>query len=238
MLNSLQNITIGNYFPSDSIIHRMDSRIKFFLIIFLIISATIIPPYYPIFFIGFFSIVLGMLSRVPFKVLIKGLKPFLFLFLFTFLFHLFLTPGRPIHFFFLGNLGATQEGFHQGIIIDFRLIVLIYLSCILTLTTSPQKMVNAIEWYLWPLRLFGFPVRNFSMMILISLKFIPILFQETAKVASLPHGKSSKDMKWNFRQRIKETISLVTPVVINSFHRADELAKEIDIHGFDVIEKL
>ena len=76
------------------------------------------------------------------------------------------------------------------------------------------------------------------MMILISLKFIPILFQETAKVASLPHGKSSKDMKWNFRQRIKETISLVTPVVINSFHRADELAKEIDIHGFDVIEKL
>jgi energy-coupling factor transporter transmembrane protein EcfT len=76
------------------------------------------------------------------------------------------------------------------------------------------------------------------MMILISLKFIPILFKETAKVASLPQGKSSMDMKWNFRERIKETIALVTPIVINSFRRADELAKDIDIYGFDVINKL
>ncbi len=238
MLNSLQNITIGRYFPSDSIIHRMDSRVKFFLVISLMISAAISPSYYQIFFIGFFTIALGMLSRIPFKVLIKGLKPFLFLFLFTFLFHLFLTPGRPIHLFFLGTIGVTQEGFQQGIIIDFRLIVLIYLSYILTLTTSPQNMVNAIEWYLRPLRLFGFPARNFSIIILISLKFIPILFEETAKVASLSQEKFSKEMKWNLRQRIKKAISLVTPIVINSFHRADQLAKEIDIHGFDVIEKL
>ena len=201
-------------------------------------SAAISPSYYSIFFIGFFSIALGVLSRISFKVLIKGLKPFLFLFFFTFLFHLFLTPGRPIQLFFLGTIGVTHEGFQQGIIIDFRLIVLIYLSSILTLTTSPQKMVNAIEWYLNPLRLFGFPVRNFSMMILISLKFIPILFEETGKVASLSQGKPSKDMKWNLRQRIKETASLITPIVINSFHRADQIAKEIDIHGFDVTEKL
>ncbi len=238
MLNGFQNITIGGYFPSDSIIHRMDSRTKFFLIISLMISAAVSPSYYPIFFIGLFSITLGILSRIPFKVLIKGLKPFLFLFLFTFLFHLFLTPGKPTHLFFLGTIGITHEGFQQGIIIDFRLIELIYLSYILTLTTSPQKMVNAIEWYLRPLRLLGFPIRNFSMMILISLKFIPILFEETAKVASLPQDKSSNNMKWNLRQRIKEAVSLVTPIVINSFHRADKLAKEIDIHGFDVIEKL
>ena len=238
MLNGLQNITIGRYFPSDSIIHRMDPRIKFFLVISLMIFAAISPSSYTIFFIGFFSIALGTLSRIPFKVFIKGLKPFLFLFLFTFLFHLFLTPGKPVHHFFLGTISVTHEGFQQGVIINFRLIVLIYLSCILTLTTSPQKMVNAIEWYLSPLRLFGFPVKNFSMIILISLKFIPILLEETGKVASLPLTKSSKKMKWNLRQRVKETISLVTPIVINSFHRADELVKEIDIHGFDMIEKL
>lgn len=238
MLNGLQNITIGRYFPCDSIIHRMDSRIKFFLVISLMISAAISPSYHSIFFIGLFSIVLGILSRIRFTLLIKGLKPFLFLFLFTFLFHLFLTPGRPIQLFFLGTIGVTHEGFQQGTIIDFRLIVLIYLSYILTLTTSPQKMVNAIEWYLRPLKLFGFPVRNFSMMILVSLKFIPILFEEISKTVSLSKKEPSKHKKWNLYQRIKETASLITPIVINSFRRADQLVKEIDTYGFDVIEKL
>lgn len=238
MLNGLQNITIGRYFPCDSIIHRMDSRLKFFLVISLMIAAAIGSSNYPIFLIGLFSIVLGILSRIPFALLIRGLKPFLFLFLLTFLFHLFLTPGRSVSLFFLGDIGITYEGFQQGTIIDCRLILLIYLSSILTLTTSPQNIVNAIEWYLRPLKLFGFPVRNFSMMILISLKFIPILFEEISKTVSLYKKEPSKYKKWNLCQRIKETASLITPVVINSFRRADQLAKEIDTHGFDVIEKL
>ena len=238
MINGLQNITIGRYFHRDSIIHRMDSRLKFFLVISLMIAAGIIPPDYPFYLIGFFSIALGILSRIPFTVLITGLKPFLFLFFLTFLFHLFLTPGRPLPLFFLSTIGVTYEGFQQGMIINFRLITLIYLSSVLTLTTSPKNMVNAIEWYLKPLKLFGFPVRNFSMMILISLKFIPILFEEISKVATLSKNEVSKYEKWNLYRRIRETVSLVSPIVIDSLRRANQLAKEIDTYGFDVIEKL
>ena len=238
MISGLQNITIGRYFPSDSIIHRMDSRLKFFFVVSLMIAIALSPSNYPIFLAGFFSIALGILSRIRFKLLIRGLKPFLFLFLMTFLFHLFLTPGRTVSLFSLGTIGITYEGFQQGVIIDFRLVILVYLSSILTLTTSPRSMVSAIEWYLKPLKMFGFPVRNFSMMILVSLKFIPILFEEISITVSLSKKEPSKHKKWNLYRRIKETASLITPIVISLFRRADKLAKEIDIYGFDVIEKL
>lgn len=238
MISGLQNITIGRYFSCDSIIHRMDTRLKSFIVISLMIAAGVVSSNYLFYLIGIFSFAIGILSRIPFTILIRGLKPFLFLFLFTFLFHLFLTPGRSVSLFFLGTIGITYEGFQQGIIISFRLIILLYLSSLLTLTTSPQKMVNAIEWYLRPLKLFGFPVRDFSMMILISLKFIPILFKEINRVDFFPKKKYSKKEIWNLHLRITETVSLISPIVINSFHRANKLAKEIDTYGFDVIEKL
>lgn len=238
MISGLQNITIGRYFSCDSIIHRMDAKLKFFIVISLMVAVGIAPSNYLFFLIGIFSIAIGTLSRIPFTISVKGLKPFLFLFLLTFLFHLFLTPGKPVSLFLLGTIGITYEGFQQGAIISLRLIILLYLSSILTLTTSPQNMANAIEWYLRPLKLFGFPVRNFSMMILISLKFIPILFKEINRVDFLPKKKYSKKEKWNLYLRITEAVSLISPVVINSFHRANKLAKEIDTYGFDVIEKI
>lgn len=238
MISGLQNITIGRYFSCDSIIHRMDAKLKFFIVISLMVAVGIVPSNYLFFLIGIFSIAIGILSRIPFTILAKGLKPFLFLFLLTFLFHLFLTPGRPVSLFLLGTIGITYEGFQQGTIISLRLIILLYLSSILTLTTSPQNMANAIGWYLRPLKLFGFPVRNFSMMILISLKFIPILFKEINRVDFLPKKKYPEKGKWNLYLRITEAVSLILPIVINSFHRANKLAKEIDTYGFDVIEKL
>ena len=237
MDNTLQHITIGRYFPHDSVIHKMQPRLKFIILISLMIAVGITSTNYSMLIMIFISIVLGVLSRIPFKVLIRGLKPFLFLLLFTFLFHLFLSPGRPIPLFFLRTVGITFEGLQQGIIIDLRLIILIYLSSILTLTTSPQKIVGAIEWFLKPLKLFGFPVRNFTMIILISLKFIPILLEEISKTVRLHRTKSSKDVKWNLRGKIKEALALLSPIVINSFLRADELAKKIDTHGFDVVKK-
>lgn len=237
MINGFKNITIGSYFPCDSVIHRMGAKFKFILILSLMLAASITQPNYSLFLIGFFSIVFGILSRIPFKVLIKCLKPFLFLFICTFLFHLFLTPGKAIPLFW-GIIEISYEGLQQGITIDLRLILLIYFSSIITLTTPPKKMVNAIEWFLGPLKWFGFPVKNFSMMILISFKFIPILFQEINKISSFPKKKNLKKWKWKPNLLLKEAVSLISPVVINSFRRADELVIEIETHGFDVIDKL
>lgn len=237
MTNAFQNITLGSYFPCDSLIHRMEPKFKLAIVISLMIAVSVFQPIDSLFLIGTFSIAFGIFSRIPFSVLTKCFKPFLFLFLCTFLFHLFLTPGRPIPLF-RGNIEITYEGLQQGLLINLRLILLIYLSSIVTLTTSPQKMVNAFEWFLTPLKWVGFPVRNFSMMVLISLKFIPILFQEINKFSSLPKNKNFKNRKWNLNILIKDVVSLVLPIVINSFRRAGELAIEIDTNGFDVIDKL
>lgn len=238
MINGVQNITLGRYLPGDSIIHRLEPRLKFSLVISLMIITSLTRFYYLFVLIGVFAVVLGLLSKIPFLTLIKGLRPFLFLFLFTFLFHSFLTPGGDVYISFIGSTGITYEGLQQGAIINLRLFLLIYLSSILTLTTSPQKMVYAIEWFLSPLKLCGFPVKKFSMMILISLKFIPIIFQEINKAVSFHKNKHRKYGKWNLYLRVKEATSLISPIVINSVRRANELAEAIDNYGFDVIEKL
>ena len=238
MLNSLENIMIGRYLHRDSLLHKMDSRLKFFLVVSLMVATSFFAPGYPFLLIAFVSFFIGMLSRISLAVLIKGIKPFLFLFTFIFLFHSFLTPGRPVSIFFLKSIGVTYEGLQHGIMIDLRLVILIYLSSILTLTTSPKKIIFAIEWFLSPLKLFGFQLENLSMIILISLKFIPILFNEISATASISQKKWLKSEKWNLRLRIKEIVLMISPIVINSFHRANKLAKDIDDHGFDAIEKL
>jgi energy-coupling factor transport system permease protein len=201
------------------------------------ISSSILQTDYLLLFVGFISVILCKLGRIPLIQLIKSLKPFLFLFLFTFFFHFFFTPGRPISLF-LGAIELSYEGLQQGIIINLRLINLIWLSSIATFTTSPKQMVNTMESFLRPLKALNFPVKNFSLMMLISMKFIPIIFQEINKVNFSFQNQNSKNMKWSFHSIINETVSIISPILVNSFRRADELAKEIDSFGFEVIDKL
>ena len=237
MKNGFHDITVGSYLPHDSLMHKMDPKLKFLLVITLMISSSILQTDYLLLFIGFFSVILGKLGRIPLILLIKSLRPFLFLFLFTFFFHLFFTPGQTISLFF-GAIDLTYEGFQQGVIINLRLIILIWLSSIATFTTSPQKLVNTLECFLRPLKVLNFPVKNFSMMILISIKFIPIIFQEINKINFSFQNKNSKNMRWNLHSIFNEIVSKISPILINSFRRADELANEIDSFGFEVIDKL
>lgn len=238
MINGLQDITIGRYFPCDSPVHKLDSRLKFLLVVSLMIAAGIFETGYSFFLIGVLSLLLGMLSRIPLVVLTRGLRPFIFLFTITFIFHSFLTPGRPLSFPLLDSSGITYEGVLRGLIINLRLVLLIVLSSLFTLTTSPQNIVYAIEWYLKPLNLIGLPVKKISVVLLISLKFIPIFFHEISKATSSSREGHSKKSKQTFYSKIKETVSLISPVVINSFRRANRLAREIDSNGYSAIEKL
>ncbi len=237
MKNGFHDITLGSYLPRDSLMHRMEPKLKFLLVITLMISSSILQTDYLLLLVGFISVILGKLGRIPFILLIKSLRPFLFLFLFTFFFHLFFTPGQPISLFF-GAINLTYEGFQQGIIINLRLINLIWLSSIAAFTTSPQKMVNTLECFLSPLKALNFPVKKLSLMILISIKFIPIIFQEINNINFSFQNKFSKNVRWNLHSIIDETVSIISPILINSFRRANELAKEIDSFGFEVIDKL
>lgn len=175
----LNNIAIGQYFPGNSILHRLDPRVKLVLLLVYLAEVFVFSNARSYMILGAAAGLLIWISGVPFRMVLRSLKPLWWIILFTFIIHLFSHPGTPL--WTIGMFTMTWEGVNQGVFISLRLILLILMSSLLTFTTSPLRLTDALESLLNPLKRFGLPAHELAMMMTIALRFIPTLIEETDK---------------------------------------------------------
>ena len=176
----LREITIGQYYPADSILHKLDPRVKFLGTIVFIVSLFLVKGAAGYALVTVCLAALIILSKVPFKFMVKGMKAIFFVLIITMLFNLFLTPGEIIGRWWIFKV--TREGIVQAVRMGIRLTYLVIGSSLMTLTTTPNKLTDAMESLFSPLKVFHAPVHEIAMMMSIALRFIPILMEETDKI--------------------------------------------------------
>ena len=222
----LKDITIGQYFPGDTIIHRLDPRIKIIIIALFIGSLFFINSFIPYAFILIFILSVIKISELPIKFIIKGLRPLIFIILITFTINIFMTKGEVL--WELGFLTVTKEGLYQAVFMALRLIFLITGTSLLTLTTSPIALTDGIESLLNPFKKIGLPAHELAMMMTIALRFIPTLLEETDKIMKAQMARGADFESGNVIRRAKNLVPLLVPLFINAFRRADELATAME----------
>lgn len=222
----LKDITIGQYFPGDTIIHRLDPRIKILVIIMFIISLFFIDSFLPYIFIIGFILTTIFVSKLPFNFIIKGLKPIFFIILITFFINVFMTRGEVL--LEIGFLTITKEGLYQATFMSLRLVFLVVGTSLLTLTTSPIALTDGIEELLKPFTKIGLPSHELAMMMTIALRFIPTLLEETDKIMKAQMARGADFESGNILRRAKNLVPLLVPLFVNAFRRADELATAME----------
>ena len=222
----LRDITLGQYYPADSVLHRLDPRTKLFGTMIFIISLFIANNIWAYLAATLFLVLSIKLSRVPLKFMVRGLKAIVFLLLISVSFNLFLTPGQEL--FRLGFLKMTKEGVRVACFMAVRLIYLVVGSSIMTLTTTPNQLTDGLEKSLGFLKKVGVPVHEVSMMMSIALRFIPILVEETDKIMKAQMARGADFETGNLIQKAKNMIPLLVPLFISAFRRATDLAMAME----------
>ncbi len=222
----LNNITLGQYYPVDSPVHRLDPRMKIVLTIFMIVIVFITQNLVGYALLLAFVAVLSRLSHVPFSTMMKGLKPLRFILILTFLLNLFFTTGTEL--FRIGFIRVTQEGLRQSIHYSLRLVFLVVTTSLLTLTTSPIALSDGIELLLSPLKVIHFPAHELAMMMSIALRFIPTLLEETDKIMKAQKARGADFESGNLLVRAKSMIPLLVPLFVSAFRRAGDLAMAME----------
>ncbi len=221
-----KDITIGQYYPTGSCIHKLDPRTKIIITFALIIGLFIINTFIPYVYIVAFILGVVYISKVPLGYILKGLKPLRILIIFTFLINVFMSQGDII--WSIGPLNATREGIYRAFFMAIRLILLVIGTSILTLTTSPISLTDGIEQLLNPLRKIGVPAHELAMMMTIALRFIPTLLEETDKIMKAQMARGADFESGNIISRAKGLVPLLVPLFISAFRRADELAMAME----------
>lgn len=217
---------MGQYYQTDSVIHRLDPRVKLVTTICYIISLFIVDNLTGYAIAGLFLILVIKLSKVPFRFMIRGMKAILFLLLIAVVFNLFLTPGEVI--FSYWKLKITKEGIRLALFMAIRLCFLIMGSSVMTLTTTPNNLTDGMEKLLKPLKLFKVPVHEIAMMMSIALRFIPILLEETDKIMKAQIARGADFESGNLIKKAKSLVPLLVPLFISAFRRANDLAMAME----------
>lgn len=230
----LRDITIGQYYPADSVIHKLDPRVKLFATLIFIISLFSFKNVWgflvaTIFMFGFIE-----LSKVPIGYMVKGLKAIVILMIITALFNLFLTSGKELVSFWIFTI--TYEGLRNAILMAIRLTYLILGTSVMTLTTTPNELTDGLEKALAPMNKIHVPVHEIAMMMSIALRFIPILLEETDKIMKAQIARGADFESGNLIQKVKNMVPLLVPLFISAFRRANDLAMAMEArcyHGGD-----
>lgn len=222
----LRDITLGQYYQTDSVIHRLDPRVKLVTTAAYIISLFVFKNFLGYAAAALFLAVIIRLSRVPFKFMVKGMKAILFLLLITVVFNLFLTPGEPL--VTLWKFHITEEGIRTAVFMAFRLSFLIIGSSVMTLTTTPNHLTDGMEKLMNPLKAVKVPVHEIAMMMSIALRFIPILLEETDKIMKAQIARGADFESGNLVKKAKALVPLLVPLFISAFRRANDLAMAME----------
>lgn len=222
----LRDITIGQYYQTDSIVHRLDPRVKLVSTILYIVSLFLFNNAAGYLTAAAFLVLVIKLSKVPFRFMIKGMRAIMFLLLITVVFNLFLTPGDVLVRFW--KLTITRQGAETAVMMAFRLSFLIIGSSVMTLTTTPNNLTDGMEKLLGPLKRLRVPVHEISMMMSIALRFIPILLEETDKIMKAQMARGAEFDSGNLIKKVKALVPLLVPLFISAFRRAGDLAMAME----------
>ncbi|SIT87821.1 energy-coupling factor transporter transmembrane component T family protein [Edaphobacillus lindanitolerans] len=227
----MEKMVFGRYIPGDSFVHRLDPRTKL-IFVFIFIAAVFLAnstaSYALLLGFTLFAIIV---SKVRIGFLIGGLKPVIFLIAFTFLLHIFFTKQGDLLFEF-GFIKVYEEGLRQGIYISVRFLVLVLMTSLLTLTTSPISITDGLEVLLGPLKKIRFPVHELALMMSISLRFIPTLMDETDKILKAQLARGSDISSGTMKERVKAVVPLLVPLFVSAFKRAEDLAVAMEVRGY------
>ena len=222
----IRDITIGQYYPTESILHRLDPRVKLIGTFLFIISLFLFQSLYGYIVVTIFLVSVIKLSKVPFRFIVKGLKAIVILLLFTVFFNMFFSPGEPIFQFYF--ITITKEGLINSGFMAIRLTYLIIGSSLMTFTTTPNQLTDGLEKVLRPLNRIKVPVHEISMMMSIALRFIPILLEETDKIMKAQMARGADFESGGMLKRAKSLIPLLVPLFVSAFRRANDLAMAME----------
>ena len=226
----LTDITLGQYFPGNSLLHRMDARVKIVLLFFYIVGIFLFDNNWCYLMNTMLALVLVGVSRISPRVVLKAIKPLWWILLLTFIIQLFSVPGEVLMKIWIFDL--TYEGLEKGFFISLRLILLIGVSSLLMFTTSPLMLTDALEALFKPLKKVGFPAHELAMMMTIALRFIPTLMEETDKIMKAQKSRGSHIGEGNLIAKAKSMIPILVPLFISAFRRADELAMAMEARSY------
>ena len=223
----LKDITLGQFFPGNTVAHRLDPRTKILLVMLYIVALFCAKHVvsYGLMALTLFACV--KISKVRFKTMVKGLKPVVFIVVFTAVLNLFFTPGETVLVQFW-NFTITLEGLYRAIFMMVRILMLITCTFLLTYTTSPISLTDGLESLMSPLKVIKVPVHELSMMMCIALRFIPTLIEETDKIMSAQKARGADFETGSLINRVKALVPILVPLFISAFRRADELATAME----------
>ena len=218
----LKDITLGQFFPGDSLLHRLDPRTKIVLLFVFLAAIFVFDSPLAYAALTAFTAALIAVSRVPLLLMLKALKPLSWIIAFTFVIHLVSTPGDA--FFHVWLFDFTWQGAAKGFFIALRLALLILLSALLTYTTSPLALTDALETLMQPAKRVGVPAHEIAMMMTIALRFVPTLIEEADKIMKAQQARGADLTEGSVIERVKGFVPVLVPLFISAFRRADDLA--------------
>lgn len=223
----IKDITIGQYIPGESFVHKLDPRLKILISLLFIIDLFLVNNFNGYLFVLIFIVATILIAKLPFKYVYKGLKPIFAIVLITAVLNIFMTSGEHL-VFQVGFIKVYREGLITAAFMIVRLVFLIIGTSILTLTTSPIELTDGIENLLNPFKRIGIPAHELAMMMTIALRFIPTLMDETDKIMKAQMARGADFESGNLVKRAKSLIPILVPLFISSFRRADELAMAME----------
>ncbi|MFQ6861886.1 MAG: energy-coupling factor transporter transmembrane component T family protein [Beduini sp.] len=226
------NMTLGKYLPFDSFIHRLDPRMKIVSLLFLLISVFFDAGFIGYGIIGLFVCLVVVLSKIKITYILKSLKPMIFMMSFLMILNVFMIQKGTI-LFSIGPLTVYSGGLIQTAYILIRLVLIVALTTVLTATTKPLDLTLGLEHLFNPLRKIGFPAHEVSMMISIALRFIPTLLEETERIMKAQASRGVDFKEGSLKDKVKAIVSLIVPLFISAFQRAEDLANAMESRGYN-----
>ena len=219
----LKNITLGQYFPGDTVVHRLDPRIKILVALLFLVAVFVVRTMWGFFALAVLFILIIALAKIRPVTILRSIRPLLFIIIFTFVLNILFYSGQTIYWQW-GFLTISKEGIEKAVFIAIRLVLLIVATSLLTLTTSPMQLTDGMESLLSPLKKIKFPVHEMAMMMSIAMRFIPTLVEETDRIMKAQTARGAEFDSGNLLKKAKNMIPLLVPLFVGAFKRADELA--------------
>lgn len=220
-------LLLGKYYPGESVLHRLDPRTKFILLIVLMVTLLVPKTAFPLLLLALSSVFLIVISKIPLKEILNSLRSIIFIVIFAFVINVFSGTGKPLITF--SFITITEEGLTNALLMSLRLMLLVLdTTLFLTLTTTPLQLSNALESLMKPLAVFRFPAHEIAMMMSIALRFVPTLLEETDKIMKAQSSRGANYDTGGIFKKAKGYVSIIVPLFISSFRRADELANAME----------
>lgn len=225
------NVLIGRYIQGDSVIHHLDPRTKLILSFVMIILVFMANSWLSYVLLIAFVMLAVILTGINLGVFIRGIRPMIWLILFTVIFQVLFSTGGTVYFQW-GPIAVTSAGIINGVLIFVRLVLIIMMSTVLTLTTSPLELTDGIEHLLRPLERIGFPTHEIALMMSIALRYVPTLMDETQKIMNAQKSRGVEFDQGSFIDRVKAFVPILVPLFVSAFNRADEMANAMEARGY------